>query len=465
MYVTRAVAARERAGLNRDSTPRAARGVEERAGDVIEVDDNDDWVHADFLMIGPPLTIKVEPEDILTEPEPEPEVLCRGRRKRVHMVQLLPRMKGNYHKAVGFFQAEEDSGSNATNSEETILTTGTEELNSLHADSYDQASTDTRIDSEGEPESSEFEHLSTNASYFGKVRAKRGTNLQGWKDPGVLHPPRNRVKVDQERESVLNMYEGAGYNAQRGVINIEMNKGAPPSRAMTEEECEFHVVGLVLANMYNLRKGTELFGERADEAVLKELTQIDEFETYQPVHKHELLLEDRKKALELTMKITEKRADKTGHRKIKGRMVADGSKQRSYEGYEKSDGSSPTARTDSVIMSGVIDAHERRNVAVIDVENAFLQSDNDQRIIMAIRGKTAELLVRLKPSLYRPYIWYSKKGYQCYMCWQARLCTVCCRPLYCSTGSCERTWKRWDSKSIPMTPASPTKMLTEASAR
>ena len=29
---------------------------------------------------------------------------------------------------------------------------------------------------------------------------------------------------------------------------------------------------------------------------------------------------------------------------------------------------------------------------------------------MVIRGKTAELLVRLNPELYRPYIWYTKKG-------------------------------------------------------
>ena len=100
------------------------------------------------------------------------------------------------------------------------------------------------------------------------------------------------------------------------------------------------------------------------------------------------------------MKITEKREDETGNRKIKGRMVADGSKQRSYEGYEKSDGSSPTARTDSVIMTGVIGAHEGRDVAVTDVQNAFLQSENDRRIIMAIWGKTTELLVRLNPELY-----------------------------------------------------------------
>ena len=63
-----------------------------------------------------------------------------------------------------------------------------------------------------------------------------------------------------------------------------------------------------------------------------------------------------------------------------------------------------------MIMAGVMDAHERRHIAIIDVENAFLQSENDQRIIMAIRGKTAELLVRLNPALYWSYIWYTKKG-------------------------------------------------------
>ena len=67
---------------------------------------------------------------------------------------------------------------------------------------------------------------------------------------------------------------------------------------MTNAECETHVVGLVLAQMYSLRKGTTLFGESADAAVIKELSQVEEFETYQPMHKHELSDEDRKKDLE-----------------------------------------------------------------------------------------------------------------------------------------------------------------------
>ena len=49
----------------------------------------------------------------------------------------------------------------------------------------------------------------------------------------------------------------------------------------------------------------------------------------------------------------------------------DGSTQRSHEGYKKSDGSSPTARTDSIIMTWVVDAREGRNISIIDVENVF----------------------------------------------------------------------------------------------
>ena len=74
---------------------------------------------------------------------------------------------------------------------------------------------------------------------------------------------------------VQGIYEGAGCNIKKGVIHIEVNKGAPPPRQMSkEEECKCHVVGLVLAQMYNLRKGTELFGERADKVVLNKLSQV-----------------------------------------------------------------------------------------------------------------------------------------------------------------------------------------------
>ena len=49
---------------------------------------------------------------------------------------------------------------------------------------------------------------------------------------------------------------------------------------MNEEECEAHGVGLILTQMYSLRKGTEVFGEQAERATMTELSQINDFKTY-----------------------------------------------------------------------------------------------------------------------------------------------------------------------------------------
>ena len=46
---------------------------------------------------------------------------------------------------------------------------------------------------------------------------------------------------------------------------------------------------------------------------------------------------------------------------------------------------------------------------MIDMGNTFTQADNDERILMLLRGKVAELLVRVNPTLYQPYITYLKK--------------------------------------------------------
>ena len=41
---------------------------------------------------------------------------------------------------------------------------------------------------------------------------------------------------------------------------------------------------------------------------------------------------------------------------VKARKVAEGSKQHTYDGYEKSDGSSPTVITENIFLIGVVDA-------------------------------------------------------------------------------------------------------------
>ena len=110
--------------------------------------------------------------------------------------------------------------------------------------------------------------------------------------------------------------------------------------------------------------------------------------TYEPVHKSDLTFKDRKKSLALFMFITKKR-----NGDIKARKVADGSNQRNYNGYDKSDGSSPKVATDIIFLTGVIDAKEQRAIAILDIANSFLHAENDEKILMLLRGRLAEMMV------------------------------------------------------------------------
>jgi hypothetical protein len=93
-------------------------------------------------------------------------------------------------------------------------------------------------------------------------------------------------------------------------------------------------------------------------------------------------------------------------------MVAGGNKQRGT--IEKQDTSSPTASLESVLLTAVIDANERRDVVVIDIPNAFVQTrlkKNDKdKAIMHLRGKLAELMVKVAPEIYTKYVIINKKG-------------------------------------------------------
>ena len=92
-------------------------------------------------------------------------------------------------------------------------------------------------------------------------------------------------------------------------------------------------------------------------------------EIYEPVDPKTMAYEDRKKALASLLFIMEKRNGDS-----KARKVAGGSKKKLYDEYDKSDGSSPTVATDSIFLTGVVDAKEGREAAILDITNAFLHA-------------------------------------------------------------------------------------------
>ena len=114
--------------------------------------------------------------------------------------------------------------------------------------------------------------------------------------------------------------------------------------------------------------------------------------------------EERRKAMESLIFLTEKR-DGT----IKARQCANGSVQRKWMGKEES--TSPTALLESILLTAVIDAMEKRDVITIDIPNAFIQTDIKQeermvRIIMKIRGPLVDMLVEIDPATYAPFVTY-----------------------------------------------------------
>ena len=108
---------------------------------------------------------------------------------------------------------------------------------------------------------------------------------------------------------MLNQYAGAGYGTKQGFINLVFNEDAPPPLELSPEEIDPHILKVILANQYNLKKGKELFGNRADEAVMVELSKFDGLETYEPQRIEDLTYKDKKRALESLILLSEKRAD------------------------------------------------------------------------------------------------------------------------------------------------------------
>ena len=131
---------------------------------------------------------------------------------------------------------------------------------------------------------------------------------------------------------------------------------ATPRTKMTEDQKDEHTLGVILAEQFSLKEGLRLCGDDASAALMKEASQIDALKTFTPQKPSELTYEAKHMALEAMMLILQKRPDSEGKQLVKGRLVAVGSKQRSHDGYKKSDGSSPTVKTDSIFLTGVIDA-------------------------------------------------------------------------------------------------------------
>jgi hypothetical protein len=161
--------------------------------------------------------------------------------------------------------------------------------------------------------------------------------------------------------------------------------------------------GASFAQQYMLQKGLKVFGNKRHEASMKEIDQLHKRTCFAPLKGKEMKPSKRKKAQIALMFLTEKR-----DRSVKGRIVYNRKPTRKWLSQE--DAASPTAALESILITGVIEAKEERDVMTCDIPNVFIQAylpkkePGEDRVVMKITGVLVNMLVDINPELYDPAI-------------------------------------------------------------
>jgi hypothetical protein len=165
------------------------------------------------------------------------------------------------------------------------------------------------------------------------------------------------------------------------------------------------MVGAIMTQL-SMKASIKQWGKAARDACKAEMYQLHMRETFEPLAWEDLSTDQKKQTLESHLFLKMKR-DGT----IKGRTVAGGNRQRLY--MHKDDAKSPKVATESVLLTAIVDAFERRDVAVVDIPNAFIQTridKEDDMAIIQIRGELVDMLVEIAPETYKPYVSVKHKG-------------------------------------------------------
>lgn len=167
-----------------------------------------------------------------------------------------------------------------------------------------------------------------------------------------------------------------------------------------------HIVCVLLKsdNEYaqtSFKKGLKRHGVGV-EATVKEYAQLGEKDkrVFIPMKISELTREQKRKSLRILSLIKDKRC-----RKIKGRVVADGRKQRVY--MMKEEVASPTVHLESFLVTLIVDTYEKRDVAMLDVGGVFLLSKIMEFVLIKMEGEEVDVMISANPE-YAEFVTYEK---------------------------------------------------------
>ena len=155
---------------------------------------------------------------------------------------------------------------------------------------------------------------------------------------------------------------------------------------------------IFLTAQMSANKELRQFGQKGDDALMKELQQLIYRKVMHPRDANTLSQNEKKSALKYLMFLKEKRCSK-----VKGCRCTNGRKQCLYKSKEEM--SSPTIWVESLFLSSMIDAKENRKVMTCDIPSAFMQANIYEQLFLKFDGDLVELLVQVGP-MHQLYIMY-----------------------------------------------------------
>ena len=217
-------------------------------------------------------------------------------------------------------------------------------------------------------------------------------------DEPVPESPRRTTRIPKPTSFLKPSFKGQSYDETNHLITQ-----VHPEETMLYEPEEAEILAQAFVQTYNLTKGIQKFGDKGKQAVIDEMKQLHNRTVFKPININELDDKARRTAMESLLFLLEKRDGR-----IKARNVADGRKQRIW--MSKEEAASPTVALESVMLSAVIDAKEEREVAVVDIPNAFVQTENEKlkehhkTDMLKIKGRLADILLQIAPEVYGPFV-------------------------------------------------------------
>ena len=151
-----------------------------------------------------------------------------------------------------------------------------------------------------------------------------------------------------------------------------------------------------------MKKIIKIWGEKGMTAITKEMKQLHDKNVVNSLKVEDITPEVKTKSLGYLMFLEQKRNEN-----IKGKGCADGRPQRLHK--QKSETSFPTATIESIFITGLIDTQENRDMVIVDIPGAFLQTAASDNTIIKLQGAIVKITLKINPSWRKFVVLVGKK--------------------------------------------------------